>query len=344
MLDQLERLIAVSLMPRVRLGIVPQSAQLPFAPQHGFWIFDERAVHVETVAAELTLTLPEEVGQYAPAVRVVQWLRPVWTPGPTAHREHHGGRWRMLEIPDLLQAFAVLKQLRATFFAAPCDGSYRRSIASPTDGPDRSPPTASTVRDGLLEKGAEHHMDTSACLGAAFRDGWSRVSGYGRWTTPDGWRTCANPTGHCLQARTIDGGVLVEFRESMRGARRDLGPVDGVPAIGWTGSKGATTCPCCRIIASMRVFVEIQTQRLETTAANWLWFVEGVRNQGVFDDFLEYMPRQRHDLWAPERALIPGADDPLADLPLRPLGAQAGTPSPYGLEKRSSGGLPLVGR
>ncbi|MBT2229787.1 helix-turn-helix transcriptional regulator [Nonomuraea sp. NEAU-A123] len=71
MLDQLERLIALSLMPRVRLGIVPLNAQLPFAPQHGFWIFDERAVHVETVAAELTLTLPEEVAQY---VRLFDWF------------------------------------------------------------------------------------------------------------------------------------------------------------------------------------------------------------------------------------------------------------------------------
>ncbi|MGI5289168.1 helix-turn-helix domain-containing protein [Nonomuraea polychroma] len=71
MLDQLERLTALSLMPRLRLGIVPMSAQLPFAPQHGFWIFDDRAVHVETVAAELTLTLPEEVAQYA---RLFDWF------------------------------------------------------------------------------------------------------------------------------------------------------------------------------------------------------------------------------------------------------------------------------
>lgn len=71
MLDQLERLTALSFMPRLRLGIVPLSAPLPFAPQHGFWIFDDRAVHVETVAAELTLTLPDEVAQYE---RLFDWF------------------------------------------------------------------------------------------------------------------------------------------------------------------------------------------------------------------------------------------------------------------------------
>lgn len=83
MLDQLDRLIAVALMPRIRLGIVPMHAQLPFAPQHGFWIFDQRAVHVETVAAELTLTLPEEIEAYS---RLFGWLAEVAHYGPHARQ------------------------------------------------------------------------------------------------------------------------------------------------------------------------------------------------------------------------------------------------------------------
>ncbi|MEV6866975.1 helix-turn-helix transcriptional regulator [Streptosporangium subroseum] len=65
MLGQLDRLVSLSMMPRVRLGIVSMRTPLPFAPQHGFWIFDERAVHVETVSAELTLSLTEEIDQYS---------------------------------------------------------------------------------------------------------------------------------------------------------------------------------------------------------------------------------------------------------------------------------------
>ncbi len=71
MLGQLDRLIGLSMMPRIRLGVIAMNTPLPFAPQHGFWIFDDRAVHVETVAAELTLTLPEEIEQYA---RLFTWF------------------------------------------------------------------------------------------------------------------------------------------------------------------------------------------------------------------------------------------------------------------------------
>jgi transcriptional regulator with XRE-family HTH domain len=83
MLGQLDRLIAIAMMPRVRLGIVPLGAPLPFAPQHGFWIFGDRAVHVETVAAELTLTLPEEIEQYA---RLFNWFAKIAHYGPHARQ------------------------------------------------------------------------------------------------------------------------------------------------------------------------------------------------------------------------------------------------------------------
>ncbi|GAA4210510.1 helix-turn-helix transcriptional regulator [Streptosporangium oxazolinicum] len=83
MLGQLDRLMAITMMPRLRLGIVPMRAPLPFAPQHGFWIFGDRAVHVETVAAELTLTLSDEIEQYA---RLFDWFTRVACYGPHARR------------------------------------------------------------------------------------------------------------------------------------------------------------------------------------------------------------------------------------------------------------------
>ncbi|GAA1017901.1 transcriptional regulator [Acrocarpospora pleiomorpha] len=64
MLGQLDRLMAAAAMPRVRLGIIPMQARLPYTPLNGFWILDRRVVLVETYSAELTLTLSEEVGQH----------------------------------------------------------------------------------------------------------------------------------------------------------------------------------------------------------------------------------------------------------------------------------------
>ena len=49
----------------VALGIVPHDAQLPAAPWHGFWLFDDRLVQVETISAELSVSEPEEIKMYA---------------------------------------------------------------------------------------------------------------------------------------------------------------------------------------------------------------------------------------------------------------------------------------
>lgn len=64
MAGQLERLIALSLMETLRLGVIPFSAVLPLSPNHGFWIYDDRLVTAETVTAELHLTQPEEIRHY----------------------------------------------------------------------------------------------------------------------------------------------------------------------------------------------------------------------------------------------------------------------------------------
>lgn len=67
LVDQLDRLLAVSVMPRVHLGIIPTRAAHRFLPLHGFWILDAREVRIETISAEVTLTQPQEVEVYGRA-------------------------------------------------------------------------------------------------------------------------------------------------------------------------------------------------------------------------------------------------------------------------------------
>lgn len=64
MLGQLDRLMSLATMPNIRLGIIPLDAEYAIAPAHGFWLYDDRAVVVETFAAELNLTQTGEVELY----------------------------------------------------------------------------------------------------------------------------------------------------------------------------------------------------------------------------------------------------------------------------------------
>ncbi|MEV0445090.1 helix-turn-helix transcriptional regulator [Streptomyces spectabilis] len=64
MAGQLDRLISLIGMRSVSVGIVPLGAQLRITPKHGFWIFDEERVVVETVNTELHLEASEDVALY----------------------------------------------------------------------------------------------------------------------------------------------------------------------------------------------------------------------------------------------------------------------------------------
>lgn len=72
MRGQLDRLLAVLSLHRVSLGIIPRMAQRHSLAQGSFWIFDESRVHVETVAASLTITQPREVALYGRAFELLQ--------------------------------------------------------------------------------------------------------------------------------------------------------------------------------------------------------------------------------------------------------------------------------
>lgn len=64
MAGQLDRLVGLIGMSTVSLGILPLGARLKLTPKHGFWIFDEERVIVETINTEFTLESAEDVALY----------------------------------------------------------------------------------------------------------------------------------------------------------------------------------------------------------------------------------------------------------------------------------------
>ena len=64
MLAQLERLVALTALRNVKLGIIGFDAQYTIGPWHGFWLLDDDLVAVETYSAELNLAQPQEIELY----------------------------------------------------------------------------------------------------------------------------------------------------------------------------------------------------------------------------------------------------------------------------------------
>ena len=67
MLGQLERLVALTALRNVKLGIIGFEADCAVWPRHGFWIYDDDLVTVETYSAELNLAQPQEIEVYRAA-------------------------------------------------------------------------------------------------------------------------------------------------------------------------------------------------------------------------------------------------------------------------------------
>ena len=65
MLAQLDRLVALSALRNVRLGIIGFDTQYVVGPWHGFSLRDNDRVMVETFSAELNLAQPQEIELYA---------------------------------------------------------------------------------------------------------------------------------------------------------------------------------------------------------------------------------------------------------------------------------------
>ncbi|OKK06404.1 DNA-binding protein [Streptomyces sp. CB03234] len=68
---QLDRLVSLIGLDTVELGIVPLGAQLRRAPGHGFWIYDQRLVIVETINTEMWLDDEDSIRLYE---RAWDWL------------------------------------------------------------------------------------------------------------------------------------------------------------------------------------------------------------------------------------------------------------------------------
>src|SRR5260221_6674966 len=60
----LDRLVSLTTLTTIKFGVVPFERQLPVAPVHGFYVYDERVVHVEHLTAELKLSQPSEIATY----------------------------------------------------------------------------------------------------------------------------------------------------------------------------------------------------------------------------------------------------------------------------------------
>jgi transcriptional regulator with XRE-family HTH domain len=67
MTGQLEHLLAVLKLPRLRLGIIPFDAPYRVPLNNGFWILDEALVQFDTYSAELSLARPDEIALYGRA-------------------------------------------------------------------------------------------------------------------------------------------------------------------------------------------------------------------------------------------------------------------------------------
>jgi len=65
MAGQLDRLLATISLPRVSLGIIPQTTTRKTFAQVGFWMYDNAMVGVETPTAKLEITQPREIRLYA---------------------------------------------------------------------------------------------------------------------------------------------------------------------------------------------------------------------------------------------------------------------------------------
>jgi transcriptional regulator with XRE-family HTH domain len=65
MLGQLDRLVTFSALPNVRLGIIGFETRYATSPWHGFWLYDNDRVLVETYSAALNLAQPQEIALYS---------------------------------------------------------------------------------------------------------------------------------------------------------------------------------------------------------------------------------------------------------------------------------------
>ena len=65
MLGQIDRILSLSTLSNVRLGVIPFDTDYRIAPINGFTVLDDRLVTIETMSAELNLAQQEEIDLYS---------------------------------------------------------------------------------------------------------------------------------------------------------------------------------------------------------------------------------------------------------------------------------------
>lgn len=61
---QLDRLVSLSLLPNIRIGVLPLSTQVPDGPCHTFVIYDDHIVTIELFTGQLVLRDPKDIDHY----------------------------------------------------------------------------------------------------------------------------------------------------------------------------------------------------------------------------------------------------------------------------------------
>jgi transcriptional regulator with XRE-family HTH domain len=59
--EQLDRLVAATMLGTLRLGVIPFDQPLPVAPVHGFHLFGDQIVFIEYLTGELKVTEPSQI-------------------------------------------------------------------------------------------------------------------------------------------------------------------------------------------------------------------------------------------------------------------------------------------
>jgi hypothetical protein len=67
MADQLDRLLELLRVPRLRIGIIPFDAPYRVPLDNGFWLMDDALVQFDTYSMEMSLVRPDEIELYGRA-------------------------------------------------------------------------------------------------------------------------------------------------------------------------------------------------------------------------------------------------------------------------------------
>ena len=95
MRGQLHRIIELSHLPTMRVGIIPWATEVPVIPHNSFSIFDERLVMSQTMTAEVMLREGSDISSYLKTFSVLQ----------RAARFEDGARGILTEVADSFQAY-----------------------------------------------------------------------------------------------------------------------------------------------------------------------------------------------------------------------------------------------